>query len=80
MGEKTGQASGDQIQRGTSYITPRAMRRVDSLEKTLMLGGIGDRRRRVKKIRDTKGTFHAKMGKIKDGNVHSIQYIPNISF
>ena len=25
MGEKTGQASGDQIQRGTSYITPRAM-------------------------------------------------------
>ena len=25
MGEKTGQARGDQIQRGTSYITPRAM-------------------------------------------------------
>lgn len=25
MGEKTGQANGDQIQRGTSYVTPRAM-------------------------------------------------------
>lgn len=25
MEEKTGQASGDQIRRGTSYITPRAM-------------------------------------------------------
>ena len=25
MGEKTGQASGDQIRRGTSYITPKAM-------------------------------------------------------
>ena len=33
-----------------------------------------------KNIRDTKGTFHAKMGKIKDGNGHSIQYIHSISF
>ena len=33
-----------------------------------------------KKVRDTKGMFHAKMGKIKDRNVHSIQYIHSISF
>ena len=26
-------------------LTPNLMQRVDSLEKTLMLGGIGDRRR-----------------------------------
>ena len=38
MGEKTGQASGDQIQRGTSYVTPRAM---GSLETPLdMMKGI----------------------------------------
>ena len=35
------------------------IRRVDSLEKT------GDL---FKKIRDTKGTFHAKMGSVKDRN------------
>ena len=28
------------------YYLPPLMRTVDSLEKTLMLGGIGDRRRR----------------------------------
>ena len=41
---------------------------------------MGKNRALFKEIRDTKGTFHAKMGKIKDGNVHSIQYIHNISF
>ena len=39
--------------------------RIDSLEKTLMLGKMRDV---FKKIRDTKGTFHAKMGTIKDRN------------
>ena len=29
---------------------------------------MGETRHLVKKIRDTKGTFHAKMGSIKDGN------------
>ena len=29
---------------------------------------MGKTRDRFKKIRDTKGTFHAKMGSIKDGN------------
>ena len=41
------------------------MQRTDSLEKTLMLGKIRDL---FKKIRDSKGTFHAKMGSIKDRN------------
>ena len=41
------------------------MRGTDSLEKTLMLGKTRDL---IKKIRDTKGTFHAKMGSIKDRN------------
>ena len=41
------------------------MRRADSCEKTLMLGKIRDL---FKKIRDTKGTCHAKMGSIKDRN------------
>ena len=41
---------------------------------------MGNTRDLFREIRDTKGTFHAKMGKIKDGNVHSIQYIHNISF
>ena len=39
--------------------------RAGSFEKTLMLGKIRDL---FKKIRDTKGTFHAKMGSIKDRN------------
>ena len=30
---------------------------------------MGQTRDRFKKIRDTTGTFHAKMGTIKDGNV-----------
>ena len=30
--------------------------------------GMGKTRDLIKKIRDTKGTFHAKMGLIKDGN------------
>ena len=29
---------------------------------------MGNTRSLFKKIRDTKGTFHARMGKIKDGN------------
>ena len=29
---------------------------------------MGETRDLFKKIRDTKGTFHAKMGRIKDGN------------
>ena len=41
------------------------MRRADLFEKTLMLGKI---RVLIKKIRDTKGTFHAKMGTVKDRN------------
>ena len=39
------------------------IRRADSREKTMMLGKTRDL---FKKIRDTKGTFHAKMGTIKD--------------
>ena len=34
-------------------------------------------RDRFKKIRDTKGTFHAKMGSIKDRTVHKIEQIEN---
>ena len=34
--------------------------------------------RNVKKIRDTKGTFHAKMGTIKDRNVMDLKETENI--
>ena len=36
------------------------MRRVDSLEKTLMLGGTGDRRRRGQRMRWLDGITHSK--------------------
>ena len=36
------------------------------IEKNIRMGKIRDL---FKKIRDTKGTFHAKMGSIKDRNV-----------
>ena len=51
------------------------MRRTDSFEKTLMLGKIGDL---FKKIRDTKRTFHAKVGKIKDRNHMDLTEADNI--
>ena len=35
------------------------MRRVDSLEKTLMLGGIGDRRRGLQRMRWLDGITHS---------------------
>ena len=35
---------------------------------------MGKTRDRFKKIRDTKGTFHAKMGSIKDRNVMDLTY------
>ena len=34
----------------------------------------------VKKIRDTKGTFYAKMGSIKDGNGMAESPVPPLSF
>ena len=43
------------------------MRRVDSLEKTLMLGGIGGRRRRgQQKMRWLNGTMVMNLGKLWD--------------
>ena len=38
---------------------------------------MGKTRDLFKKIRDTKGTFHAKMGSIKDRTVHKIEQIEN---
>ena len=43
------------------------MRRVDSLEKTLMLGGIGDRRRRRQRMRWLDGitdSMHMSLGEL----------------
>ena len=37
-------------------------------KKTFLSDGMGKTRDLFKKIRDTKGTFHAKMGSIKDRN------------
>ena len=39
---------------------------------------MGKTRNRVKKIRDTKGTFHAKMGTIKDRNGMDLTQAENI--
>ena len=39
---------------------------------------MGKTRDLVKKIRDTKGTFHAKMGSIKDGNGMDLTEVENI--
>ena len=38
---------------------------------------MGKTRDLFKKIRDTKGTFHAKMGSIKDRTVHKTEQIEN---
>ena len=40
----------------------------DKCKETEQSNRMGKTRDLFKKIRDTKGTFHAKMGKIKDGN------------
>ena len=40
----------------------------DQCKETEENNGMGKTRHLFKKIRDTKGTFHAKMGSIKDGN------------
>ena len=40
----------------------------DQFKETEENNRMGKTRDLVKKIRDTKGTFHAKMGSIKDGN------------
>ena len=45
------------------------MRRVDSLEKTLMLGGIGDRRRRRQRMRWLDGitdSMHMSLGGLRE--------------
>ena len=40
------------------------MRRADSLEKTLMLGGIGDRRRRRRWLDGITDSMHMNLGKL----------------
>ena len=40
----------------------------DQCKETEENNGMGKTRHLFKKIRDTKGTFHAKMGSVKDGN------------
>ena len=40
------------------------MRRADSLEKTLMLGGIGDRRRRGRWLDGITDSMHMNLGKL----------------
>ena len=39
---------------------------------------MGKTERSLKKIRDTKGTFHAKMGSIKDGNGMDLTEVEDI--
>ena len=40
------------------------MRRAESLEKTLMLGGIGDRRRRGRRLDGITDSMHMNLGKL----------------
>ena len=50
--------------------TPVLMRRVDSLEKTLMLAGIGDRRRRGRQrmrwLDDITDSMHVSLGELRE--------------